>query len=101
MVKADIIRSIELQLGLSHEEATLQVEQILTVIKDHLEGGDSVLISGFGKWEVREKKSRIGRNPKTREEYVISPRRVVTFYPSNVWREEISNNSDPKLEKEI
>ena len=101
MVKADIIRSIELQLGLSHHQATLQVEQIITVIKDHLEGGDSVLISVFGKWEVREKKSRIGRNPKTREEYVISPRRVVTFYPSNVWREEISNNSDPKLEKEI
>ena len=96
MVKADIIRSIELQLGLSHEEATTQVEQILTVIKDHLEGGDSVLISGFGQWKVRNKPSRIGRNPKTREEYVISPRRVVTFYPSNVWREEISNNSGLK-----
>ena len=96
MIKADITRSIELQLGLSHEEATTQVEQILTVIKDHLEGGDSVLISGFGQWKVRNKPSRIGRNPKTREEYVISPRRVVTFYPSNVWREEISNNSGLK-----
>ena len=91
MVKADIIRSIELQMGLSHEEASLQVEQILTLIKENLQETDSVLISGFGQWKVRSKKSRIGRNPKTREEYEISPRRVVTFYPSNVWRDEISD----------
>lgn len=94
MVKADIIRSIELKLGLSHEEASIQVEQILTLIKDRLMAADPVLISGFGQWKVRGKKSRIGRNPKTREEYEISPRSVVTFYPSNVWREEISRNSN-------
>ena len=93
MVKADIIRSIELKLGLSHEEASLQVESLLSLIKDQLMELEPVLISGFGQWKVREKKSRVGRNPKTREEYEISPRRVVTFYPSNVWREEISNNS--------
>lgn len=79
MVKADIIRSIELKLDLSHEEASLQVEQILSIIKDHLEGGEPMLVSGFGQWKVREKKSRIGRNPKTREEFEVSPRRVVTF----------------------
>ena len=56
-----------------------------------------MLISGFGQWKVREKNSRIGRNPKTLEEFEVTPRRVVTFYPSNVWREEISNNSNPKL----
>ena len=96
MVKADIVRTIEIQLGLSHEEATVQVEQILAIIKNQLTDGDLVLISSFGQWKVREKKSRVGRNPKTKIEYVISPRRVVTFYPSNVWREEISNNSNPK-----
>ena len=89
MVKADIVRSIELKLGLSHEEASKQVEQILDLIKTTLEEEDSVLISGFGQWKVRGKNSRVGRNPKTKEEYVISPRRVVTFYPSNVWRSEI------------
>ena len=93
MVKADIIRSIELKLGLSHEEASLQVEQILILIKDQLMASEAVLISGFGQWKVRGKKARVGRNPKTREEYEISPRSVVTFYPSNVWREEISSNS--------
>ena len=94
MVKADIIRSIELKLGLSPEEASIQVEQILALIKDHLMAAEPVLISGFGQWKVREKKSRIGRNPKTRDEYEISPRSVVTFYPSNVWREEISQVSN-------
>ena len=96
MVKADIIRSIEFQLGLSHQEATGQVEQILTIIRDHLTEGNSVLISGFGQWKVRNKPARIGRNPKTREEYRIPARRVVTFYTSNVWREEISKNFNPK-----
>ena len=96
MVKADIIRSIELQLGLSHEEASKQVEHIITQIKNTLMEGDSVLISGFGQWKVREKKSRIGRNPKTKEEYEISPRRVVTFYPSNVWRGEIAKSTIQK-----
>lgn len=91
MVKADIVRSIELKLGLSHDEANQQVEAILQLIKSSLEESDPVLISGFGQWKVRDKKSRTGRNPKTKEEYQISPRRVVTFYPSNVWREEINN----------
>ncbi len=94
MVKADIIRTIELRLGLSHEEASSQVEQILSLIKANLMSTEPVLISGFGQWRVRTKKSRIGRNPKTKEEYEISPRRVVTFYPSNVWREEISDDPD-------
>lgn len=96
MVKADIVRAIELKLGLSHTDASDQVEGILHLVKSTLTEGEPVLISGFGQWKVREKKSRIGRNPKTKEEYEISPRRVVTFYPSNVWRQEIvkslSNN---------
>lgn len=96
MVKADIVRSIELKLGLSHDEATQQVEQILALIKDTLRDGEPVLISGFGQWKVREKKSRVGRNPKTKEEYEISPRRVVTFYPSNVWRTEITRSPNPR-----
>ncbi len=96
MVKADIIRSIELKLGLSHEEATLQVEQILSLIKNDLTAAEPVLINGFGQWKVREKNSRVGRNPKSLEKFEVTPRRVVTFYSSNVWQEEISKNSIPK-----
>ena len=93
MVKADIVRSIELKLGLSHDEASAQVEQILAIVKGTLKRGEPILISGFGQWKVREKNSRIGRNPKTKKEHEISPRRVVTFYPSNVWRTEISKSN--------
>ena len=93
MVKADIIRSIELKLGLSHEEASTQVEYILNLIKSHLAEGEPVLISGFGQWKIRQKTSRVGRNPKTKQEYEISPRNVVTVYPSNVWRSEIAKSS--------
>ena len=97
MVKADIIRSIEIQLGISHEEASAQVEQILTLLKGQLAKGEPVLISSFGQWKVRRKPPRIGRNPKTKEEHEISARRVVAFYPSTVWRDEISKNgSAPK-----
>ncbi len=64
MIKADIIRSIEVQLGLSHEEATVQVEQILTILKDQLTGDDPVLISGFGQWKVRSKRARAKANGK-------------------------------------
>ena len=97
MVKADIIRSLEIQLGLTHQEASSQVEQIVTILKNRLGENDPVLISGFGQWKVRDKPSRIGRNPKTLEEIEVSARRVVTFYPSNVWREEFSENgSGPK-----
>ncbi len=93
MVKADIFRSIEFQVGISHEEATVQFEQILTILKDHLTEGDSAMICGFGQWKVRNKPAGIGRNPKTKEEYRISTRLVVTFNLSKVWRKEISKNS--------
>ena len=93
MVKADIVRSIEIRLGISHGEANTQVEQILAMLKESLTDGDPVSISGFGQWKARDKPARIGRNPKTREEYEVSARRVVTFYASKVWREEISKNS--------
>ena len=97
MVKADIIRSIEQKLGLSNREASRLVEQIIDIIKDQLATPDSVLISGFGHWKVRAKKSRIGRNPKSKEEYEVTARRVVTFYSSSVWRKEISSKfSMPK-----
>ena len=92
MVKADIIRSIEQKLGLTNREASRLVDQIVDIIKDQLaSGGDQLLISGFGQWKVREKKARVGRNPKSKEEYMIAPRRVVTFYSSSVWRGEISS----------
>ena len=76
MVKADIVRSIEVQLGISHAEASAQVEQILALTKEHVTEDGSVMISGFGQWKVRDKPPRIGRNPKTLEEHEIPPFRA-------------------------
>ena len=59
----------------------------LDLIKDTLAGGENVLLSGFGKFRVREKKARQGRNPKTGEPMTVAPRRVVTFHPSGELRQ--------------
>ena len=90
MVKADIIRLIELRLKITHDDANKLVEDILETIKDRLVNKESVLISGFGHWKVRFKKQRRGRNPKTGKEHPVNARHVITFYPSSVWRNEIA-----------
>jgi integration host factor subunit alpha len=68
------------------------VELILRNIKDTLASGDSVMISGFGDFKVIHKKERMGRNPKTKTEHVISERKVVIFSPSKVLRNEMNKN---------
>ena len=67
---------------------------MIEIIKDTLESGDEVLISGFGKFELREKKPRPGRDPRSGRQYEINARRVVTFSPSRVWRQEINGEDD-------
>ena len=65
--------------------------EMLEFIKEKIEKGEDVLITGLGKFELRDKKSRPGRDPKSKRDYVISARRVVTFHPSKVWRDELNN----------
>ena len=90
MVKVDIIRAIQLKEGLQFGEAEKLVNDMLEIIKSTLESGEDVLVSGFGKFELRDKKARPGREPKTKKQYEISERRVVTFYTSKVWRAEVN-----------
>jgi integration host factor subunit alpha len=68
------------------KEAMDLVEATLELVKGTLAGSEDVLISGFGKFHIRDKKARKGRNPKTGEEIVVAPRRVVTFHASNELR---------------
>jgi integration host factor subunit alpha len=68
------------------KEAVELVETALDMIKETLSAGEDVLISGFGKFHVRDKKARKGRNPKTGDEITVAPRRVVTFHASNELR---------------
>jgi integration host factor subunit alpha len=84
MTKADIIESVYGEARLTKKEATEAVELVLATVKERLEAGEKVKISGFGNFQVREKKSRVGRNPQTGEEIRISARRVLTFRPSQV-----------------
>ncbi len=79
MTKADFAERLFDELGLNKREAKEMVELFFEEIKLALETGEQVKISGFGKFELRDKSSRPGRNPKTGEEIPISARRVVTF----------------------
>ena len=84
MTKADIIDSVHSKIGLSKKESAEIVEAVFDTMKDILERGEKIKISGFGNFVVRDKKSRIGRNPQTGDEIEICARRVLTFRPSQV-----------------
>ncbi|MDX2470701.1 MAG: integration host factor subunit alpha [SAR324 cluster bacterium] len=89
-IKEDIIRDVMQKITLDRKYAKNLVEAILDIMKDTLEEGEEVMISGFGQFKVRRKNPRMGRNPKTKESYEISERTVVTFYPSKVFRKELN-----------
>ena len=84
MTKADIIESVYEKVGFSKKESAEIVEQVFDTLKETLEKGDKIKISGFGNFQVRQKKARVGRNPQTGKEIEISARRVLTFRPSQV-----------------
>lgn len=86
MTKADLVNTIYEKVGFSKKESARVVELVFDTIKDTLEKGEKIKISGFGNFVVREKRSRVGRNPQTNEEITISARRVLTFKPSQVLR---------------
>ncbi len=89
LTKADIVAKVYAQGRLSKAEATQAVERTLELIKQALVDGQEVLISGFGKWSVRDKSERRGRNPQTGEPLVLPARRVVSFRPSRVLKAKI------------
>ncbi|HOM30223.1 MAG TPA: integration host factor subunit alpha [Deltaproteobacteria bacterium] len=91
LTKSGIIDEIVVNTGLSRKDASEGVETFIDIIKSNLAKAESVSISGFGKWKIREKGARRGRNPKTNEEITITPRRVVTFSLSNVLRAKLTN----------
>jgi len=84
MTKAEIIELVYEKVGFSKKDSAELVELVFDTIKETLERGEKIKISGFGNFVVREKKSRIGRNPQTGEAIEISARKVLTFRPSQV-----------------
>jgi integration host factor subunit alpha len=90
LTKANLIQALSEQSVLSKNDAKAAVEAVLGIIKQTLESGENVMISGFGKFAVKEKKQRRGRNPATGNALTLDARRVVTFKCSNILRERIN-----------
>ena len=93
LTKKDIINSIYMQLGYSKKLIENIIEDIFEVILESLMSEGKVKISNFGTFILRHKKSRIGRNPKTKKEAVISERNVIIFKPSKYLKNKINNVS--------
>lgn len=92
LTKAEISDSLADMYGFNKRESKELVEQFFEEITDVLVGGECVKISGFGNFELRDKNSRPGRNPRTGEEVPITARRVVTFKPGQKLRAQIDNH---------
>ena len=92
LTKDVLVEMIKDKVGFPVKEAKEILEVILEEVKSRLEEGKEVKISGFGKWTVKEKRSRPGRNPHTGQKIEISARRVVTFHPSDKMRDSVNKN---------
>lgn len=93
MTKADLVESVYEKVGFSKKESAEVVEAVFETIKRSLERGERVKISGFGKFEVRHKRPRRGRNPQTSDEIVITERNVLAFKPSQILKATLAGES--------
>jgi integration host factor subunit alpha len=92
ITKSELVDEVVKTSELRRVDANKFVDDFFEVIIKSLESGDSVKVPGFGNFILRDKKERIGRNPKTKEEHVIKSRRVVSFRTSNILKAAIKNN---------
>jgi integration host factor subunit alpha len=90
LTKAEIVDSVNDQIGFTKNHSFEIIETLLEIIKKSLESGEDVLVSGFGKFCVKEKRERKGRNPATDEDMILKPRKVVTFKCSGSLRKKIN-----------
>lgn len=91
VTRADLAEAVYREIGLSRVESADLVESVIDHISDALLRGESVKLAGFGTFSLRDKKERMGRNPKTGEAVPITPRRVLVFKPSQVMRERVDS----------
>tara|TARA_Y100001958_G_C21181159_1_gene510996 strand:- start:132 stop:446 length:315 start_codon:yes stop_codon:yes gene_type:complete len=98
LTKKEIINSVFMQIGYSKKMSESILEDILSDIIKNLKKYKVVKISNFGTFQIRFKKSRVGRNPKTKEEKIIKERNVVLFKPSKDFKNFINNNNEKKSE---
>src|SRR5680860_1625918 len=97
LTRVDLVEAVYQKVGLSRTESADLVEMVLDEICVSVVRGESVKLSSFGSFLVRNKSERIGRNPKTGEEVPITPRRVMVFKPSNILKEAVLNGNSRKI----
>ncbi|MGF1658659.1 MAG: integration host factor subunit alpha [Rubrimonas sp.] len=90
VTRSDLAEAVYREVGLSRNDSAEMVESILRHVSDALVDGQTVKISSFGAFAVRDKGARIGRNPKTGEEVPIEPRRVLVFRPSHILKDRMN-----------
>lgn len=90
MTKAEIVESVHRKVGLSKKDSAEVVESLFELMREQLEQGVQIKISGFGNFNIRQKGPRRGRNPKTGTEIEISARKVLTFRPSQILRDKVN-----------
>ena len=90
VTRSDLVEAVYREVGLSRNDSAEMVESILRHVSDALVAGQTVKISSFGAFAVRDKGARIGRNPKTGEEVPIEPRRVLVFRPSHILKDRMN-----------
>jgi integration host factor subunit alpha len=100
MTKADIIEGVYEKVGFSKKESAEIVELVFDTVKETLERGDKIKISGFGNFQVRHKKTRMGRNPQSGQPIQIPARRVLTFRPSQVLKSALNGGQLPDDDKD-
>ena len=92
LTKDDIVKALARENGCQLNQSVELIETLIELIKSRLSSGEDVLISGFGKFSVKEKRERRGRNPATGEDMMLAPRRVVTFKCSGQLRDKINKS---------
>lgn len=100
VTRADLTEAVYREIGLSRTESAQLVESVIDHIVDALLRGESVKLAGFGTFSLRDKKERMGRNPKTGKAVPITSRRVLAFKPSQVVRERVDEALSPKNQTE-
>ena len=90
LTRMDLAEAVFREVGLSRQESASIVESVLQHVSDALVRGEQVKISSFGTFSIRDKTERIGRNPKTGEEVPITPRRVLSFRPSQLMKDRVA-----------
>ena len=93
LTKDKMVSRQQTQLGLTKQESRQAVERLFEVMKDTLANGEDLLISGYGKFSVRQKNARRGRNPQTKEALMLAPRRVLVFKASKVLRKRLNESA--------